>query len=37
LSVFCDVLARPMAWPAAVSLGRGHGQAPEAPVGGEGR
>lgn len=37
VSLVCDVLARPGAVPAAVSLGRGHGQAPEAPVGGEGR
>nr|DAN70570.1 MAG TPA: hypothetical protein [Caudoviricetes sp.] len=37
VSLVCDVLARPSAVPAAVSLGRGHGQAPEAPVGGEGR
>lgn len=37
VSLVCDVLARPGAVPAAVSLGRGHGPAPEAPVGGEGR
>ena len=36
VSLVCDVLARPGAVPAAVSLGRSHGPAPEAPVGGEG-